>query len=410
MEKFKLKNGINIYANKENKFKTWSVSIYIYRPLNAAEASQDALMSKVLKSATKNYPTRAAMAKRLDWLYGTSITTGVIKYADVHITIITLKAVCDKYLPEKISTDVLKFGKEILLEPKTDGEGFDKEIVDIEKENLKKLIESYVNEKALYADKRCIEIMCADEPFGTDERGTIEELEKIDEKSLYKHYEDVLKNSKIDIFTSGDIDEKEVEEVFGDITSNGAIPEVTIGKPSEKVKEVTESMDVTQGKLVMGFRTSHTAAQDKCKAMVFNALFGGSPTSKLFNNVREKLSLAYYANTRMYFSKGIMMARSGIEIDKYDKVREEILTQLKEVCDGNITDAEMDNAIAHIINVYTSLSDDPETAEAVKAGQIIEGDERSMEELIEGMRKVTKEDVIEIAKGITLDTVYFLKN
>ncbi len=410
MEKISLKNGCNLYLNKSDKFKTWSASIYIYRPLNNREASLNALLAKVLKSASKKYPARADVARRLDWLYGTILATGVRKYADTHMLILTTKAVSDRFLPDNISGDVLELAKEILTNPKVDNDAFDKKIVDIEKENLKKLIESYINEKAVYAEKKCIQLMCEKEAFGTDENGTIEEINKIDEKILYQHYKEVLSSSKIDIFINGEVDENIAIQAFESLSSNGSIKPAEILPPPGNVNEVTESMEVTQGKLVMGFRTTTTDLADKAKVMVFTALYGGSPTSKLFNNVREKLSLAYYANTRLFFSKGIIMARSGIEIDKYKMVKDEILAQLDDIKNGKIEESEMENAISHLVNMYSSLDDDPDSEVAVKSGLIVEGDTRTIPELTHEIKNVKKQDVIDVAKSVHLDTVYFLKD
>ena len=410
MEKINLKNGVDLYYNKSDKFKTWSAGIYIYRPLNAKEASANALLAKVLQCATSEYPTRAAFSRRLETLYGAILAAGARKYADTHMLVINIKAVCDRFLPKKISADVLDFAKQVLLSPLVKDYAFDEKIVELEKENLKKQIEAYINEKTSYADRRCIEIMCEGEDYATDVNGTIEEIDKITPESLYRHYLYVLENSKIDIFLNGEADKELAAEMFSGLHSNSRIPETKPFKGRETVKEVTEKMDVTQGKLVMGFTLPECTNADRCRAMVFNAVLGGSAMSKLFNNVREKLSLAYYANTVLYFSKGIMTARSGIEPEKYEQVKSEILKQLDDVAQGNITDEEMDNAISHLVNIYSSLEDSPETTVSVITGWIVEGETRTPQQIVEGIKQVTKEQVVDFAKDVKLDTVYFLTN
>lgn len=408
MEKINLKNGVDLYYSKSDKFKTWSAGIYIYRPLNNKEASANALLAKVLQCATSEYPTRAEFSRRLETLYGALIFTGARKYADTHMLVINIKAVCDRFLPKKISADVLDFAKQVLLSPLVKNYAFDEKIVELEKENLKKQIEAYINEKTSYADKRCIEIMCEGDDYATDVNGTIEEIEKITPESLYRHYLNVLENSKIDIFLNGEADKDLAAEMFSELKSNGKIPETKRFAAEGPIKEVTDKMEVTQGKLVMGFTLPQCDNADRCRAMVFNAVFGGSAMSKLFNNVREKLSLAYYAGTVLYFSKGIMTARSGIEPEKYEQVKTEILNQLDDIVNGEITDEEMENAISHLVNIYSSLDDSPEATVSVLTGWIVEGESRTPQQIVEEIKKVTKEQVVDFAKGFKLNTVYFL--
>lgn len=409
MKKITLENKLDLYVNKSDKFKTWSASVHIYRPLNVKEASCNALLAKVLKSSTGKYPSRRLLARQLDTLYGTHISTGVRKNADTHTLIFNIKAVCDCYLPEKIAPAVIELLKEIITEPDVIDCAFKPEIVELEKTNLKKQIEAYINDKSSYADRRCVEVLCENNNYATDVNGSLEEIDKITPESLYRHYCEVLENSKIDVFLCGNEDEELVVKSFETLKSNGKVP---VSQPIQAIsefKEVTEVMDVTQGKLVMGFTTDYHQNNHRCALMVFNAVFGGSPTSKLFNNVREKLSLAYYANSRISVSKGILFARSGIEISKFEQVREEINTQLEEICSGNVTDEEMENAKAHLVNIYSSLDDDPETTVSLISGWITEGETRSVEEIIEGIKSVGIDEVVEVAKSYRPGAVYFLK-
>ncbi len=409
MEKITLKNNLDIYVEKSDKFKTWSASVYIYRPLNEREASYNALLAKVLKTSCADYPSRKLLAKQLDKLYGTHLSAGARKFADCHTVVFNIKAVCDCYLPEKITSSVVEFLKKIITEPHVTEGSFDPEIVELEKANLIKQIQAYVNDKSFYADKKCLEILCEGDPYATDVCGSIAEIEKITPQSLYEHYIQLMNNSKTDVFVCGNADIDSVVPFFEDFRTSGS---VLVSKPYKfngECREVTEEMDVTQGKLVMGFTTDVTGNADRCALMLFNAVFGGCPTSKLFNNVREKLSLAYYANSRISVSKGLMFARSGIEIEKFEEVKNEILVQLEDIKNGNVSNEEIENARAHLVNVYSSLDDDPETVVSLKSGWLTEGEERTVEEIVEGLKKVTREEIIEIASSYKLSTVYFLK-
>lgn len=409
MDKITLDNNLNVYTEKSDKFKTWSAAVYIYRPLNKKEASYNALLAKVLKTSSKKYPTRKLLAKQTDKLYGAGIYAGVRKYADTHAIVFKIKAVCDRYLPEKITKQVAMLLKEMVTEPNVETNAFSESTVRLEKENLIKQIEAYVNDKSLYADKRCIEIMCEGDSYATDVNGDVEIIKSITPQSLYEHYIDVMTNSQIDVFICGNPEQDEIMPVFETLKTEKTEFDVKPVEITKPYREISEEMDVTQGKLVMGFTTDLTDNSDRCRLMVFNALFGGSATSKLFNNVREKLSLAYYANSRISVSKGIMLARSGIEIEKYEQTKNEILLQLEDICNGNITDDELENAKAHLINIYSSLDDDPDSAVSLKSGWITEGETRSPEEIIEDIKKVDKTEVIKTAKTYKPCVVYFLK-
>ncbi len=410
MDKKSLKGGANLYIYKSDKFKSWSASIYIYRPLTAYDATYNALLAKVIKTSTEKYPSRAKLTEKLDLMYGAMLSTGVRKYADTHALIINIKAVCDKFLSEKISGDVLEFARQVIENPNVHSGMFDESTVELEKENLKKQIESYINDKTFYADLRGLEVLCGDDNYAIDVNGTIEILEQITPHSLYEHYLNLMENSQKDIFLCGDADEKCAEEVFANLKTIKNESKVKRFIPKAELITKFDEMDVTQGKLIMGFCFSKTDNSYRCAAMVYNAIFGGSAVSKLFNNVREKLSLAYYANTRMSFSKGIIFARAGIEISKYNETKEEILNQLDSIKNGNITDDELFNAKAHLVNLYTSLEDDPESMISLVSGWITENETRNVDDIIEGIKNVTKEDIIEIAKDMALKAIYFLKN
>ena len=409
MEKITLKNNLDMYVIKSDKFKTWSASVYIYRPLNKKEASYNALLAKVMKTSSKAYPSRKLLAKQMDKLYGAHLSAGVRKYADTHALVFSIKSVCDCYLPEKITSFVTGLLKSIITEPFVTTGSFDPAVVELEKVNLIKQIEAYVNDKSFYADKRCLEILCEDDCYSTGVNGEIEVIETITPQSLYEHYIDVINNSKIDVFVCGNVQPEEVSPFFDSLKTNSAPLEALPFVPGTEYKEVAEIMDVTQGKLVMGFTTNIYGNDNRCRLMMFNAVFGGCPTSKLFNNVREKLSLAYYANSRVAVAKGVMFARSGIEIEKFGQVKDEIMLQLDDMCKGNISNEEVENARSHLINIYSSLDDDPESTVSLKSGWLTEGESRDVEEIIEGIKAITIEDIVEVAKSYKLSAVYFLK-
>ncbi|MBQ3054185.1 MAG: insulinase family protein [Clostridia bacterium] len=408
MQKIKLKGGVDLYSLKSDKFKRWSANIYLCRPLNEKEASYNAVLSAVLRRATMEYPTFRKLQLKLDNMYGTVYTSYVKKTADTHTLVLSVSSVCDKYLPEKTSVQVLKFLKNALFNPYVINGSFDSATVELEKENRIKQIDALINNKGDYADKRLTEIMFEGQPFATDVLGSIDEIRKITAESLYEHYNNVINDSKIVLAVCGDVDINIAKEEFEEISSNENIPKSTVADIRENVKEVTEPMEVTQGKLSMGFKIERGFPLARAEAIVFNAIFGGTATSKLFTNVRERLSLCYYANSRLFYGKRVITVRSGIEIDKYNLVKEEVLNQLSEIQKGNISNEELENAKAHLVNIYTSLDDQPRTKADLIASWLFEGESGDVEALIENIKKVSVEDIKKIAEYVKLDTVYFL--
>ena len=248
------------------------------------------------------------------------------------------------------------------------------------------------------------------EPFGIYELGDIDSIDKITASELKSHYDAVLASSRIDIFVMGKCDIDSVISKFDGIYSNGKMPKTTYVCDVEKENYVEEKMDIMQGKLVIGMRLKEDFSNKNfTKALMFNSIFGGGTHSKLFNNVREKLSLAYYAYSRLQRAKSIIMIGTGIEFENFGAAKDEIFAQLEEIKNGNISENEILQARESIKNAYTSLYDSPLSLEDFYLNQLVCGDERDVNDLISQMLEVSAEDIAEVAKTVVTDTVYFLK-
>lgn len=413
IKKIKIKDGINLYYVPTTKFKTTAFSFYIHRPITREECTLNSLLSMVLRRACPGFLDSKSISRHLDSLYGVAFSTGVRKKSERHILCANFQFVNDKFLDEDIDIfeKVLDFSESVILKQ----ESFNEEYVNQEKENLKQQILSVMNDKRVYASKRCMEIMCADEPYGIDKLGYIEDLDKIDNNILFNHYKNVILKSPFDLFVNGDVDIDAVAQKLKKMFENIEV-EYTIPAPREvyrdvaEVKRVTEEQQVAQGKLSIGFRTNvYVNDEDYPAMMMYNAILGCGIFSKLFNNVREKLSLCYYASSSVDHLKGLMFINSGIEVKNFDRAYDEIMVQMEDIKNGNISDVEMSAAVLGTVNSINSMSDNTFILDDFYLGKIISGKMVEFDEIIESIRKVTKEDVMRVAHKIQLDTVYFLK-
>ncbi len=410
--KIKIKENINLYYVHTKKFKTTTLGMYIHRPLTREETTLNSLLSSVLRCACPGYETRKELAEHLDDLYGAAFSSTVRKKGERQLICMNFQFVNQRFLDE--DTDILGSVLELADKAVLKQTDFNEEYVNQEKENLKQQILSVVNDKRSYATKRCTEIMCSDEPYGISRLGYVEDLENIDKATLLNHYKNVVLKSPVDIFVNGDTDidevEKKLKAMFENINVEYTIPApADVKKDVAEVKNVTEQQQIVQGKLSMGFRTNvYVNDEDYPAMMMYNSILGCGIFSKLFNNVREKLSLCYYASSSVDYLKGIMLINSGIEVSNFQKAYDEILVQMEDIKKGNISDMEMSAALLGTVNAINSTSDNPFILDDYYLGRIVSGRMITLEELADSINRVTKEDVMRVAEKIQLDTVYFL--
>lgn len=425
--KQQIKEGICLHQIETSKFKTNLLSVFITTPLSRENVTLDAMIPAVLRRGSENMQTQEEISKKLEEMYGASFDCGIEKTGDNHVIKLYLETINDDFLPQK--EDILEKGiskiLEIAFNPLTQNGTFKEEYVNAEKENLKNIIEGKIDNKAKYALDRCIEEMYKDKPYGLYRYGYIEDLEKINAKNLYKYYRELISEAKIDIFVSG----KNIQNAQNIISNNKQIVELNERKPiyitnnvgaqsvtnaPEKYqiapKTIAESMDITQGKLVIGLDILDTNEESKYIALVYNAILGGSANSKMFQNVREKASLAYTAGSTYLRQKNNIFVRCGIEIQNYEKALEIINEQIEDMKKGNFTDEDLQNARANIISTIKFIPDEQDTGITYYFGQELSNIHVSFEEYIEKINNVTKEQIIKLANKINTNTIYFLKD
>ncbi len=415
-----IKEGVKLHLINTDKFKTNLVAVFLTTPLNRETITFDSVLSAVLRRGSQNMPTQEQISKELEEMYGATFDCGINKTGDNHIFKFYLEAINDNFCPQK-DENMLKTSVEKLLDivcnPLVEGGHFKDEYVNQEKENIKHIIEGKKDNKAMYAQDRCIEEMYKNEIFGLYKYGYVEDLEKINSKNLYEHYLKLKDECKIDIFVSGILgenDETEIEKNENILNLKSRTPNYIVSKLEEKKnmeeKQVNESMEVTQGKLVIGLDININNEELKYDVLVYNSILGGTANSKLFQNVREKASLAYTASSSYVRYKNNIFINCGIEINNYEKALEIIKQQLQEMKNGNFTEEDLQNSKKIIISSINSIDDEQDTEITYFLGQELTNNNVSLDEYKEKIEKVTKDDVLNIAQKVSVNTIYFLKN
>ena len=415
-----IKNGIKLHTIKTEKFKTNLIAVMLTTKLDRKNITKNALIPAVLRRGTKFMQTQEEINKKMEDMYGASFDCGLDKTGDNQILKFYMETVNNEFLPQDaenmIKSSIEKIF-EIIFNPYLENGVFKKEYVEQEKENIKQIIDGKIDSKARYALDRCIEEMYKNEPFGLYKFGYVEDLKDINEKNLYEYYLELIKTCKIDIYISGIVD----ENIQNIIKQNENIEKLQERKPdfkefelvkkeNEEAKEIQESMEVTQGKLIIGLDVNILDKDARYKIMIYNSLLGGSANSKLFQNVREKASLAYTASSSYYRFKNNIFINCGIDIPNYQKALEIIKKQIEDMKNGDFTDEEIENAKNGIIASIKTIDDEQDTEITYYFGQELSGTKTSLEEYIENIQKVRKSDVLEVAKQISINTIYFLKN
>jgi predicted Zn-dependent peptidase len=413
MQTIEINSNLRLNVISMTKLKTTSISVYLHRPLCEAEASLNAVLPSVMKSANALCPDREAVARYLEELYGATMGTTTIKRGEDHIIYFDAETISDRYAPkgEKLVSELLRLVLSSLFEPV-----FDEKTVEQEKKNALDRLDSFVNDKRSYASSRCGQETARGTSYSILRLGSREGIEAVTENSLYEHYKRIITSSVIDIYICGDADINEAAAVVREFTdklqfTEAILPKTEILSRSEgELHRVTEEMDVAQGKLAIGFLTNvKPTDSDSAALTVFNSIFGAGAHSKLFNNVREKLSLAYYASTQIERAKGIITMNAGIEFDNFQKAYDETLVQLEEIRNGNITDDEFNAAISALVNTYNSYYDDQRAMATFCLTERINGTDKTIAEAVADIQRVTVDDVVRVSKKIQEDTVYFLK-
>ena len=418
MTRLTLGQGIALTCMTTEKFKSSCMSATLSLPLAFAPAAPVAMLPGLLRRGTARYPTMQQLSARLDELYGARIEPVVRKVGET-LSVGFLSDVIDSCYAAQGEDLVLETAAllgELITDPYLDGDSFCPDYFASEKKNHQDLIAGRINDKRLYAVYRLYSLMCQGEAFGLSELGESDQLEGLTPGALTGLYRSLLKSAPIELFYCGSQPAERVAQAFtqafGQLSRENILSVGTVAKarPDGPVRQFVDEMQVGQGKLAMGARTGITGGDAEYPAlMLFNAVFGGGTSSKLFNHVREELSLCYYASSVVEKTKGILTISSGIETEKKEQVEQEILRQWEDIRQGRVTEEELSCARRTVVGSLRAMADSPLLLERYWNSQAIAGQTTSPEELIDRVERVTKEQVVAAACRAQLDSVYFLK-
>ncbi|MCL2227195.1 MAG: insulinase family protein [Oscillospiraceae bacterium] len=411
--------GISLTCISTDKFKTGCLTINLIGALRRETASLSALLPRVLRRGSANHPDMAHISTALDELYGTRIEPLIRKKGELHCVGLYTDFPDDRFLPgeQNILEEAATLIGEMLTSPNLQNGIFRKDYVESEKINLVDDIRAAINDKRGYAIDRLLMEMCAGEAYGVRRLGSEEEAQAITPESLTEHYRKLLAESRIEVLYCGSADPNRVIAALRNALSglegrkSTPIPEtkILLSPPKDSPKRFSEAMDVSQGKLTIGFRVGRSMENPNYPALiVFNSIYGGSITSKLFLNVREKLSLCYYASSMLDKHKGIMLVASGVDFSKFETALDEIMDQLEHIKNGEISQWELLSAKQYVITSLKSAMDRPGGLDELYFDSTVSAVPYDPVDVCDKVDEVTAEQIIEIASGIKPDMTFFL--
>ncbi len=414
-----LKKGIKVHFINTDLYKTDLTCIIITTPLKRETVTKNALIPFMLRRGTTKLPNQYLISKELQNMYGASFNCGVDKMGDNVVLKFCIESISNEYALN--NEDILKMNIETLLDivfnPAKVNDMLNEEFLEVEKENLKDIIESKIDDKDSYSLENCISNMYGDSGFGLYKYGYVEDVDKITIEEISEYYNWLISNSKIDLFISGNFDDENIKNLLNNNENikklnpreENYILDSTTGKPKvEKVNEVKEEMDVTQGKLVIGLDITSTQENLRGIGNVYNSILGNGANSMLFQNVREKAGLAYSAKSVFFKQKNNIFIRCGIQIENFEKAVDIIKVQLENIKKGEFSEEDVNNAKTFLIAGIKNVEEEQDTEIIYYIGQEISKTNLTIQEYMDNINKVSKEDIIEFAKSVDINTIYFL--
>lgn len=422
--KREIKEGIKVHLIKNDNFKTDFTVVFLTLPLEKENITKNALIPAILRSGSHKYETYQKISEELEMLYGASFDCGIDKTGDNLVLKFYIESINDNYLPQINNNleKVLEILLDIIFDPKVTNDEFEAEYIEIEKRNLEMIIKAQKDDKDQYAYDRCINIMYNNSGYGLSKYGNLEDLQAINSHNLYEQYKQLIDNAKIDIIISGDYEE---EKILNYVETNELIKKlnprkekININKYSTEIKdkkdkanEINEELDIVQGKLVIGLDILPNELGDfRFISILYNAIFGNGVSSKLFQIVREKESLAYTAKSEYVAQKNNIFIRCGIECQNYEKATELIKKLLEDMKNGEFSEEDITKAKDYILAGVDAINEEQDSQILFLFGQELTKMPLTIEEHKNNIQKVTKEQIVEFANKIQLNTIYFLKN
>lgn len=415
-QRIQLCDGVHFSSVTDSKFKHNRITANLVMPLDRRTVTDQAVVPFLLRKGSRECPDFTKLNRRLCELYGASLSCDVSKFGGYQVLELSIYGIDDRFAlnGESMIGACAKLLTEVLLNPNMQDQLFSQQDVELEKQQIIDTIESLINDKRAYAMTRCKSIMCEGETLAIEKYGYIEDARAITAQSASEAYRRIMKTAQVELIFVGCGDAKIAADIFTDAFRSLEREPITVKRTVtkahiENVKQVTDEMNVSQGKLVMGFRTGKIATPREFGAMrMMVALFGGTPNSRLFVYVREKLSLCYYCAARFDRLTGLMFVDSGVEKANKQKAQDEILRQLDILREGKFEDDEIAAARLIMQNSLKAAGDSLGAIEEWYLTQVMGGNSYSPLDESKLLDEVTREDIIAAARKVTLDTVYFL--
>ncbi len=406
------KQGVICNYGIADHFKTSYLSVDFILPLTEENATGLSLLAGVLSRGCKGFPEMEQISRYLSRYYGASFSINASKSGELEILNFSFTYLDNAFAinRENIQDAMVALLKEMLFYPLVEQGGFRERYVEQEKVNLADKINGLLNDKRIYSLERCKALMCEGEAYGISDMGSKEMIGQFDRVRLYTFYQRILKEAYVVISYVGKKKERfllELAEAFQERT--GPMPETAVLEKKTERREFVDEMDLSQSKLNLGYRLGPVARKNGAACRLFNVLYGGSASSKLFMNVRERLSLCYYCASNVDRLKNVLFVSSGVEAAKYAEARNEIEAQLQNIAEGSFTAEEMLNAKAYLIDSIRGFSDSESTLASLMLAGTLRREMKTPEQEMSEIRAVSREDLMAIAREAALDTVYFLK-
>lgn len=417
-----LKQGIKAHFIRTEKHKTDLACVILTVPLKREYVTKNALIPFMLRRGTERFPNQYLINKEMENMYGASFNLGIDKTGDNVVLKFYIETISNEYALD--GENILRMNIETLLDiifnPVKNNGLLNEDFLNIEKENLRKVINSKIDDKDSYAYEKCISEMYKQKGFGLYKFGYLEDIDDITIEDITEYYNWIINNAKIDIFVSGKVQKDELCELLeqnenikkllpreGNYIKNSVNKDI---KNDGNPNEVFESMNVVQGKLVLGLDIGYEDENLQAIALVYNAILGDGANSMMFQNVREKAGLAYSSKSTFIKQKMNIFIRCGIQVENYEKALNLIKVQLDNIKNGEFTEEDIEVAKVYLISSIKNIEEEQDTEIVYYIGQELAGTNRSIEEYIERIQKVSKEDVLSFANKISINTIYFLKN
>jgi len=408
--------GVFLHCHQDSRFKHGCLSLQLLRPMCRQEAAMNALLPAVLLRGCRKFPDLRQITLRLDDLYGASVSALVRRVGDYQTTGLFCSFMEDRYAMDgdAVLEPMVEFLGQLLLDPVVENGVFSTDYVESEKKNLLSTIAAQLNDKRSYASNQLLKLMCKADPFGIPRLGEPEQVEAVTAQSLFCHYKNILHTSRVEIFYTGSRPEQDLAKLLTPLFAERKGP-VQALPPQTPFADggagrMQEQMEVAQGKLAMGFLTPITVQDPRFAAMqVFNNVFGGGMTSKLFMNIREKNSLCYDIGSGYYSTKGVLTVSAGIDSAMDAQVQQQILEQLEACKKGDISTQELEAAKQGICNSLRLTHDSPGSIEGYYGSALLSGLKLTPQQYMQAVQQVELAQVAEAAATVQLHSVYFLK-